>query len=210
MLRINKADQEVIREKIREGRIEGAALGRENFVDIIIKKMKELGVIEDLKHVVADKRADNAHIPLELLWALGIDAKMKVKTSMSDIPYAIEDARLLADFGYNLSDQERGLGKGLMDEGELRHLFGRYRKEELIQGYNGCVRGHILPRREVAPAIHPLDCTKVEVNPKNDRNEGAGVVKEEDGYRRGYKLATLRGGGRGSYTGDPAGKHQRA
>jgi hypothetical protein len=40
MLRIHKADQEVIREKIREGRIEGAALGRENVVDIIIKKMK--------------------------------------------------------------------------------------------------------------------------------------------------------------------------
>jgi hypothetical protein len=44
MLRINKADQEAIREKIREGRIEGA------------------------------------RIPLELPWALGIDAKIKVKT----------------------------------------------------------------------------------------------------------------------------------
>lgn len=40
MLRIHKTDQEEIREKIREGRIEGAALGRENFVDTIIKKMK--------------------------------------------------------------------------------------------------------------------------------------------------------------------------
>jgi hypothetical protein len=39
---------------------------------------------------------------------------MKVKTSVTDIPYAIEDARLPADFGYNLSDQERGQGKGLM------------------------------------------------------------------------------------------------
>jgi hypothetical protein len=81
MLRINKADQEVIKEKIREGRIEGAALGRENFVDIIVKKMKELGIIEDLKHVVADKRADNAHIPLELIWALGIDAKWYTRGS---------------------------------------------------------------------------------------------------------------------------------
>jgi hypothetical protein len=43
---------------------------------------------------------------------------MKVKTSVTDIPYAIEDARLPADFGYNLSDQKRGLGKGLVDEGE--------------------------------------------------------------------------------------------
>jgi hypothetical protein len=48
MLRISKADQEEIREKIREGRIEGAAPSRENFVDTIIKKMKALGVIEDL------------------------------------------------------------------------------------------------------------------------------------------------------------------
>jgi hypothetical protein len=193
MLRINKADQEAIREKIQEGRIEGAALGRENFVDTIIKNMKERGVIDDLKHVVPDKRVDNARIPLELIWALGIDAKMKVKTSMTDIPYAIEDAQLLADFGCTLSDRERGLGKGLMDEGELRHLFGKYSKEELISGYNGCVQGHILPRMEVSPTIHLLDCTKVEVNLKNGRYEGSGVVREEEGFRRGYKLATLRG-----------------
>jgi hypothetical protein len=45
MLRIHKAFQEEIREKIREGRIEGAALGRENFVDTIIRSMKERGVI---------------------------------------------------------------------------------------------------------------------------------------------------------------------
>jgi hypothetical protein len=75
MLRINKAYREVIKEKIREGRIEGAALGGENFVDIIIKKMKGLGIIEDLKLMIADKRADNARIPLELIWALDIDAK---------------------------------------------------------------------------------------------------------------------------------------
>jgi hypothetical protein len=115
--------------------------------------------------VVADKRADNARIPLEPLWALGID----VKTSMSDKPYAIEDGQLLAEMGYALSDRERGLGKGLMDEGELRHLFGKYSKTELIQGYNGCVRGHILPRMEVALTVHLPDCTKIEVNLKNGR-----------------------------------------
>jgi hypothetical protein len=118
MLRIHNPGQEEIREKIREGRIEGAALGRENFVDTIIRNMKELGVMEDLKYVVTDKRADNARIPRELIGVLGIDAKLKVKTRMTDIPYAIEEAQLLVDFGYTLRDQERGLGKGLMDEGE--------------------------------------------------------------------------------------------
>jgi hypothetical protein len=42
---------------------------------------------------------------------------------MTDIPYAIEDARLLADFGYNLSEQERELGKGLMDDIDYLELF---------------------------------------------------------------------------------------
>jgi hypothetical protein len=100
MLRISKANQEAIREKIRAGRIEGAAPGRENFVDIIIKKMNALGVIDDLKYVIADQWAGNAHIPLELLRALGIDAKLKVKTSMTDIPYAVKDTQLPADFGF--------------------------------------------------------------------------------------------------------------
>jgi hypothetical protein len=35
---------------------------------------------------------------------------MKVKTGMTDIPYAIEDTRLLADFGYGLSDKEQVAG----------------------------------------------------------------------------------------------------
>jgi hypothetical protein len=115
-----------------------------------------MGVIDDLKHVVADKQADTAHIPLELVWAPGIDGKMKVKTSMTDIPQAIENARLPGDFGYSLSGRERGL-KGLMDEGELGHLFGRYRKEELIKRYNGCAQEHILARMEVTPTIRLPD-----------------------------------------------------
>jgi hypothetical protein len=33
---------------------------------------------------------------------------------------------------------------------------------------------------EVAPTIHLLVCTKLEVNLKNERYEGFGVVKEEN------------------------------
>jgi hypothetical protein len=36
---------------------------------------------------------------------------------MTDIPYAIEDAQLPADFGYSFSGRQQGLGKGLMDGG---------------------------------------------------------------------------------------------
>jgi hypothetical protein len=45
MLRISKGNQEEIREKIREGRIDGAALDRENFVETIeaFPKLQFLG-----------------------------------------------------------------------------------------------------------------------------------------------------------------------
>jgi hypothetical protein len=45
----------------------------------------------------------------------------------------------------------------------------------------------------VESTIHLRDGTKIEVKLKNNRYEGCGVVNEEGGYRRGYKLATLRG-----------------
>ncbi|MDR0557203.1 MAG: hypothetical protein LBG43_04965 [Treponema sp.] len=38
------------------------------------------------------------------------------------------------------------VGNGLMDEGEFRHLFGKYTKRELVDGYNRCVHEHILPQ----------------------------------------------------------------
>jgi hypothetical protein len=64
----------------------------------------------------------------------------------------------------------------------------------------------------VAPAIHPLDCTKREVNPKNDRYEGAGVVKEGGRVLAGLQTGDVMGSGRGrgSHRRDPAGKRQRA
>jgi hypothetical protein len=110
MMKIHQAGQEGILKKIREGRIDGAAVSVENFIDTIIKKMKELGVIDELKHIVTDKRADNARIPLELLWALGITAKMKVKTGMTDI--LIANRRRGITSGVRLYPQRSGMGIG--------------------------------------------------------------------------------------------------
>jgi hypothetical protein len=50
--------------------------------------MLETGIIGEFGHI----RASNASIPFHLLWTPAITAKMKVKTGMSGIPCAIEDA----------------------------------------------------------------------------------------------------------------------
>lgn len=193
MMKITKENKAAVLEKIKQGRVDDAVINGENFVETIMKKMLEMGIIGEFEHIVSDKRASNASIPLHVLWTLAITAKMKVKTSMSDIPYAIEDADLLARLGWDLSDRAGGIGNGLMDEGEFRHLFGKYTKQELVKGYNTGVQQHILSKAGISCSIHLLDCTKLTVKLSNTRYEGSTVVKDEEGAKRGYKLATIRG-----------------
>jgi hypothetical protein len=155
--------------------------------------MKELGVTEELGHIVVDKRKPNAVIPLNFIWILSIAAKMKIHTSLTDIPYAIMDAEVLSELGYSLWDTERGLEKGLMDEGTIRHLLGKYEQNEMVSGYNQCVQEHILPKMRMEADVHILDCTELEVELSNENYEESSVVKIDGEVRRGYKLSTLRG-----------------
>ena len=116
MMQITEENKAAVLEKLKQGRVDDAMISGENFVETIMKKMLEMGIIGEFGHIVPDKRASNASIPLHLLWTPAITAKMKVKTSMSDIPYAIEDAALLAQLGWNLrSDWAGGVGNGLVD-----------------------------------------------------------------------------------------------
>ncbi|GHV21989.1 hypothetical protein FACS189494_08150 [Spirochaetia bacterium] len=96
MMSIVQSNKEAVLEQLRLGRIDGARTGERNFVETIIKKMLETGILDELSHVVKDKRttgpflADESElIPLKLLFTLAITAKMKVKTGMTDIPVSL-------------------------------------------------------------------------------------------------------------------------
>jgi hypothetical protein len=193
MIQINQESKEKVLESIKQGRIDAADISQPNFIDGIIVKMQDMGVVNELCHIIPDKRRPNAVIPLEFIWTLAIAAKMKIHTSLTDIPYAIMDGEVLSSLGYALWDTERDLEKGLMDEGAIRHLLGKYEQNEMITGYNRCVQEHILPKIRVCAHIHLLDCTELEVELTNDNYEDSSVVKIDGETRRGYKLSTLRG-----------------
>jgi hypothetical protein len=193
MLKISQESKEKVMASISQGRVDAAEISQPNFIDGIILKMKELGVTEELCHIVVDKRKPNAVIPLKFVWILSIAAKMKIHTSLTDIPYAIMDAEVLSELGYSLWDTERDLEKGLMDEGAIRHLLGKYEQNEMINGYNQCVQEHILPQMGIEADVHILDCTELEVELSNENYEQSSVVKIDGEVRRGYKLSTLRG-----------------
>jgi len=193
MLQIVQESKEKVLAAVRQGRIDAADISQPNFIDGIILKMKEIGVVGELCHIIADKRQPNAVIPLNFIWVLAIAAKMKIHTSLTDIPYAVMDSEALSVLGYALWDTDRDLSKGLMDEGAIRHLLGKYNQQELITGYNRCVQGHILPQMDIVSNVHILDCTELEVKLSNDNYEESSVITIDGRTRRGYKLSTLRG-----------------
>jgi len=193
MIQISTKDTEKVLEAIRKGTIDAADVSFPNLIDAMILKMKQEGILELLEMAFSDKRSDNKNIPFHLILTLAIAAKMKIKTSLTDIPFAISDAETLSEIGWNIWDNERSLEEGLMSEGSIRNLVKKYTVEELIHSYNTYVQEHVFPRMDITPDIHILDCTELEVELNNSNYEGSEVIKDDKGARRGYKMSTLRG-----------------
>ena len=169
MIQISTKDKERVLEAIRKGTIDAADVSFPNLIDAIILKMKQEGILELLEKAFSDKRSDNKNIPFHLILTLAITAKMKIKTSLTDVPFAITNAEALSEIGWNIWDNERSLEEGLMSEGAIRNLVKKYTVEELIQAYNVYVQEHVFPRMDIMPDIHILDCTELEVE-LNNRN----------------------------------------
>ena len=195
MIRLCKYNQENVLAKVRQGKLDAVALSSSNLIDDIILEMHKTKIFDFLKDNIPDLRADNTTIPYELVWASAVAAKMKVQTSLSDVPFAIHDHRTLAKLGYTLIDTDGNLKTGLMRESSLRFLLGKYDPKLFIKGYNDTVQKGIMPILDLVPNIHILDCTDLEVNLRNENYEysGIGHNKMDNRPARGYKLSTLRG-----------------
>lgn len=195
MIQLCRYNQENVLQQIRSGKLDAIALSTSNLIDDIILGMSDHKILNCLKDNIPDLRAHNTTIPYELVWASAIVAKMKVQTSLTDIPFAINNHRTLAKLGYTVIDTDGNLKHGLMQESSLRFLLNKYNPSLFINGYNNTVQKGILPLIDFSPDIHILDCTDLEVNFSNTNYEdsGIGVSKIDNQPARGYKLATLRG-----------------
>jgi len=154
--------------------------------------MKRRGLTGLLAQALQDKRRDNKHIPFDILLCLAVAAKLKCKASLTDVPFAVTEAELLAELGWNLWGQER-VDEGLFSESVMRKLLAKYSSEEWISFYNDYVQKYLLNKLELQPYIHILDCTKILVNLDNEHYENSSVVKIDGETMRGYKLGVLRG-----------------
>ena len=191
MLTLCKNNRTMIEKYIKNKRLDAIVQSSSDFIDEIILAMIQDGIIDCLDTAISDKRRHNAFIPFKLVIALAVASKMKVRSSLTDIPYAITDHRVLAELGYNLVDHNRD---GLFTEGTIRYLVGKYVSEEWIDYYNNTVQKNIFSKQKIKPDIHILDCTKISVNYDNANYENSSIAYDRKGDKmRGYKLSSLRG-----------------
>lgn len=193
MIQICRKDKERVYEAIRTWKIDAAEMSFPNLIDDIILTMKRRGLTDILSQALPDKRSDNRHIPFDILLCLSVAAKLKCKTSLTDVPFAVTQAELLAELDWNLWDNERDVNEGLFSESVMRKLLAKYSSEEWVCFYNNYVQEHLLKKLNIQPCIHILDCTKILVNLDNDNYENSSVVKLDGETMRGYKLGVLRG-----------------
>jgi hypothetical protein len=145
MIQLSSKDKEIVLEDIKNGTIDAADVSFPNLIDTIILKMKKLNLLEPLEKAFSDKRATNKNIPFHLFITLFVTAKMKIKTSLSDVPFAITDAKTLSEIGWNIWDNNRDLEEGLMDEGTLRNLISKNSVDEILLAYNTYIQDHVFP-----------------------------------------------------------------
>lgn len=116
MIKKCKLNQENVIRQITNGNFDNVSFSESNFADDIMLSMYDQGILGCLTDSLKDKCRVNSSLPFELILSLSIAAKMKVKTSLSDISYAIQDHRVLAKLGYNIVDTEGNLKDSLMRE----------------------------------------------------------------------------------------------
>lgn len=191
MLKICKNDKKKIKDLIYNKQLDAIVTSSTDFVDDIILAMARDGIIDCLDNGFIGKRRHNSFIPFKLIMALSIAAKMKIHTSLTDIPYAIQDHRVLAELGFNIICRDK---QELFSEGTIRYLLDKYDSEQLIQYYNDVVQNRIFIEKDSSPNVHILDCTKIAVNKNNTNYENSSLSRDRKGQvMRGYKLASLRG-----------------
>jgi hypothetical protein len=109
MMQIVQANKAAVLEEIKRGRIGDLRQSERNFAETIIKKMLKMGIVDELEHIVKEKRkvgpfleSENEFIPQKLLFLLAITAKMKISIDVAS-PQArrnTHDRHALCNRGY--------------------------------------------------------------------------------------------------------------
>lgn len=179
----------VIKEKLRKGEINSIDFPLTTFADEVIKKMYNLGIIEEVIKNFPDKRKNNKSIGIEAILVLSICAKLQRLCAVTDITMATTDIKILEKLGFSLVTEG-----DILSEGEIRAFVNKYESDELIDIFNNIAKIIIEKMKyNERKNIHQLDASFLEVNIKNERYENSEITKGKDNKNiRAYKLTCSR------------------
>lgn len=95
-------NKEKVYEATPTGEIDAVEMSYPSLIDNIILTLKRRGFTELLSHALTDKRRDNSYIPFNILLCLAAAAKLRRKTSLTDVSFAVTEAELPAELGWDL------------------------------------------------------------------------------------------------------------
>ena len=165
MTNFSYENKKYILEAIRNGNIGEVQVEYPNFIDKIMKQINEMGFTSFLGQAISDKRRKNLSIPIDVFFFLSVAAKMKAMTSLYDILFALSDAELIEELGWNAWAGSRDFRNGIFDEATLRKLIKKYSAEDWIEFYNRNISLIFENSLLEKPSIHILDCTKIPDRP---------------------------------------------
>lgn len=116
---------------------------------------------------------------------------MKLKTSLTDVVFAVTDSELLSELGWNIGDTDINLEESLFSEGIMRNMIKKYTGDEFLDSYNHYVQDTVMPSLNLCSNIHILDCSKIKVKLGNSNYENSEVIKDDGKAVLGYKIGTL-------------------
>lgn len=177
------------KEKLKKGEINSIDFPLTTFADEVIKKMYNLGIIEEVVKNFPEKRKKNKSIDIEAILVLSICAKLQRLCAITDITTATTDIKILEKLGFSLKTEG-----DILSEGEIRAFVNKYTSEELIDIYNNIAKNIIEKMKyNEGKKVHQLDAAFLEVNIKNERYENSEITKGKDNKDiRAYKLTCSR------------------
>lgn len=99
VIQLSKNDKKKVFQAIKKGKIDSVDISLPNLIGSLLLAMHKKGITQSLTLTIPDKKTDNLHILLDMLLTLAVAAKLKQKTSLTDIPCAVLDSDLLSALG---------------------------------------------------------------------------------------------------------------
>ena len=186
-------DEERVRESMLSGLLpEGVELSMQARMDLVVKRLQELGLWEHVTGLPVAHGKPNAYSSEQMLGIIALLELAEGNTRLASAGKILQDPATIGSLGFNVELLDRRKGEGIASRNTLRNHLKKVPKGEGPEALLRQAR-YMRKRKWLRGHQYAADGTKLEVG-KRTTYEGAGEVwdKKEQRWAYGYKLMSLQ------------------